>query len=220
LAIFFHKAPLGLAGAFFAGAAASSFWGMGPLYFSGAGYAVEKVSYIMFSIVCGAALLQWLIGKLSDHFDRRIFIAAAGSLASFTSALLIFAVEKGVAWSCAVGFLYGAASFSIYGLCVAHINDYVPEDEQMAAVEVALTMFGWGACLGPLLAGGIMEAAGIQSFPLALSAYTGAIGAYAVYRITRRVPAPEEERSVFYPMLRTSPAAVDIDPRLNDDTQN
>ena len=214
---FWRQAPLGLVSAVASGIVTSVFWGLGPLYFTRSGWDLKAVSFSMFSIIMGAATLQWIIGWLSDRYDRRRIIALVCISSAALAVTLGVVVEKDwIVSSMITGFFYGSGAFSLYGLAVAHINDYVENDKRLAAAEMALAAFGIGACIGPLIAGPLMELTGAVSFPLFCAVVLCATGMYSAYRITRRAPAPELERSTYYPMIRTSPGATSLDPRVTD----
>jgi len=73
--------PLGVAGAFVAGLTSSALWGMGPTFAKLVGLDTAQVSIFMTAALAGALVLQWPLGVLSDHVDRRkvILCAATGT---------------------------------------------------------------------------------------------------------------------------------------------
>ena len=67
----YRLSPLGTLGALVAGLVSGAFWGMGPLYAYRVGLSDLSVAGFMATTIIGGALLQWPIGHLSDHHDRR-----------------------------------------------------------------------------------------------------------------------------------------------------
>ncbi len=210
------NAPLGMVGAFAGGAVTGSLWGLGPLYFLKVGLTTTQVSLAMIAVIMGGASLQWILGKGSDLTDRRRFIAGVGYGGALLAVSLAFNAKASFTVQIVLGFFYGAAALSLYGLSVAHINDYVDRRDRLGSAKIAIALFGWGAFLAPLAIGLVMEMGGAAGLPLSFAVTLGLVGLYATYRMVRRSPVAPEDRSTFYPMARTSPVAMEIDPRLID----
>ena len=219
-----NNTPLGLVGALASGLTTGSFWGMVPFYFQRTGFDSGTVALIMGVVIFSASLMQWPIGRLSDMFDRRWFItgacASAGAMACFVG---LVGASKNPQMLLA-GFAYGGAAFSLYGLSVAHANDYILPEYRLAAAKTLITMFGLGAMAGPLCAGVFMSLAGPAGLMWFYTLIYGLTGIYSLYRISIRMAASEETKSFFVPMIRSTPATLEMDPRLelivSDDESN
>ena len=61
-----------------------------------------------------------------------------------------------------VGF-YGALTYPIYGLAVAHANDYADASEFVAVSGGLLLLYGAGTMFGPLAAGAAMTELGPEA---------------------------------------------------------
>ncbi|MGK7346394.1 MAG: MFS transporter [Candidatus Nitrospinota bacterium M3_3B_026] len=209
------NAPLGSVAAFAAGMTSGAFWGLGAVYVHLSGGGGTMIAVFMTSAPLGAALLQWPIGAMSDRGDRRRVMAASFLLAAVFAAALPFTVGKGaLALAAAGAFLYGAFSFSLYGLGVAHIHDYLRSEDRLGGTGAALFIFGAGAFAGPIAGGVSMDIAGPGGLMRFLSVLYLACGLYALYRLRIRPPAPEERAAAFIPLSRTSPVTMEIDPRI------
>ena len=142
----------------------SMLFGMGPVYGISLGLNNTEIGYFMTSIMVGTLLLQYPVGRLSDHFDRRVVILGAAftgalciSIASFFDAgqfvpLLIFTM------------IFGGLMFSLYSLFIAHANDFLPPSQMVAMSSGLLMVNGAGAVFGSLFAATIIEVFGSRSF--------------------------------------------------------
>ena len=85
------KHHLGVIAAMMTGLAHGTLWGIGTIYGLKSGLSIEQVSIFMFTFIIGGALNQYLIGYLSDTYDRRTIIVIVAFLAGIFSILaLIF----------------------------------------------------------------------------------------------------------------------------------
>ena len=113
----------------------------------------------------------------------------------------------------ALATLYGAAALPIYGIAVAHANDYAAHEERVAVSAGLLLTYGLGAILAPTVAGAAMDMFG----PTALFGYTAvmsaALGGFCLYRMGRRTAKPLGEQAPFAPVPATTPVAAQLDPR-------
>jgi hypothetical protein len=116
--------------------------------------------------------------------------------------------------------LYGALTYPIYGLAVAHANDYAEPGDFVAVSGGLLLLYGAGTVVGPLAASMAMTSVG----PAALFAVTGSshalIAAYALYRTYRRAPIPEAVREAYrtVPASRAlTPQTAALDPRAENE---
>lgn len=213
----FHAAPAGAVGAAFSGAITGAFWGLSAVYASARGLDASSVSAFISATIIGGALLQWPIGKLSDRHDRRRVM----TWVALSAAACALAIELVAAWGLsalvAASLLYGGFSFSLYGLSVAQAHDRVHSNQILQVTQGLLLINGLGAVTGPIVAGLAMHALGHRAFPVALAMLLVALALYTVRRASQHAAVPEDERSGFIPVTRTSAVAVAMDPRLEDD---
>ncbi len=78
-----------------------------------------------------------------------------------------------------------------------------------------LLIYGAGAAIGPTIAGLFMEAAGPGSLLLFLTCTLLLLVAVGLYRLRVGPVIPTEEQMAFASMVRTSPVALEMDPRLD-----
>jgi MFS family permease len=228
----YAMSPVGVVGGFFVGLANGAFGGLGAVFATQIGMSVTGVALFMSAALVGGALAQVPIGRLSDRVDRRKVIAAVcviAALAGVVLALLGDAREGGLLISAdralaglspvalvAVAALFGAAIYPQYSLCVAHTNDFVGREEFVEASSGLLLTWAIGASIGPVLAAFAMDGLGVGGLFLYTAAAHAGFAAFTVYRITRRAAVPPEERAPYVAggrPSRTTPVAVDLDPR-------
>jgi MFS family permease len=189
------------------------FWGMMPVYGSQAGLDTHSVVWLMSITIFGGAILQWPIGKISDLIDRRIVLG----LSALVAAVLAYASstygESATPLFYMIYFLYGGFAFSLYSLSVAHINDRLSQEQSLDASQNLLQIYGIGAVAGPALAGIIMKHLGFDSLPLFFTSVLLMASLFTLYRVSTQ-PAPAVEyHEKFITMQRTSPVAMEMDPR-------
>jgi MFS family permease len=122
------------------------------------GYSVPDVSHFMGFALLAALVPQWPVARLADLFDRRKVLLCLAALAGSLSVLL-FMLRDGVLIE-ALGYLYVAVAFSMYGVVTSYVNDCVPADERIAVSAGLLLIFSLGASGGPTLASAMMALAG------------------------------------------------------------
>jgi MFS family permease len=209
----YRDSPLGVFGTLTAGIVMGGFWGMMPVYGSQAGLDTHSVVWLMSITIFGGAILQWPIGKISDLIDRRIVLGLAALFAAALAYASSVYGENATPLFYAINFLYGGFAFSLYSLSVAHINDRLSQEQSLDASQNLLQIYGIGAVAGPVLAGITMKQLGLNSLPLFFTAVLLMAGLFTLYRIfTQPAPAVEYHEN-FIAMQRTSPVAMEMDPR-------
>ncbi|GGD45994.1 hypothetical protein GCM10011411_01990 [Aurantiacibacter arachoides] len=111
-----------------------------------------------------------------------------------------------------MGALYGGVAFALYPLCVAHTNDHLSADERVGASGGLVLVYSVGAAVGPMADSVAMLLLG----PAGLFAWIGACAAaglaFALWRLQRRPPVPEEEQQPHQHLPRTTPMVAQLDP--------
>lgn len=207
--------PLGTAGALFTGLGNGAFWGLGPLFGHDIGLRDVGIASFMSAVILGGALLQGWIGHQSDQRDRRRVLMVVCFAAAAAAGVVVLTAGWALPPLVGAAVLFGAFSFSVYSLAVAHTNDHIEPGEVLEATTGLLLLNGIGAALGPIIAGALTELAGPRSLFVYLGLVYGLLGVYAGYRMRVALPIPVEEQAEFVPMARTSPQAVELDPRAD-----
>lgn len=217
----YKASPLGVISAIGVGTAHGALWGVGSVYTIKSGLNISQTSFFMFSFIIGGAIFQYLIGYLSDKYDRRLILTIVAFAASGLSVLALFLGET-FSLLLIIAFIFGGLTIPLYSIAIAHTNDFLEKSEMVAASGGLLLVGGIGLTLGPIVAGLFMNILGANGFWIYLFIVHTAIGIYALYRISIRdsVPLEEQGNSVFV-TSRASPVVMDLYPdaeELNSDS--
>jgi MFS family permease len=212
LAELLRISPLGSVGALCAGMVNGAFWGMAPVFGQRLALAESQIALLMSATILGGATLQWPIGHLSDHIDRRTVLVITSFATAAAAAAAAFIVIEGMPGLAVSAFVYGGLMFSLYGISVAHANDHLEQGQVLGATRGLLLVYGVGALCGPLLGGIGMQFTGPVGLPAVSAAIAAGLAVFGVYRMTRRAPPPVAEQTEFVPLVRTSPIALEMHP--------
>lgn len=213
--------PLGSVGSFLLGAVFSAMFGMGAIYGDRLGLTIAEISIFLTVMYGGAMLTQVPLGWLSDRMDRRQLIIAVSLIASFACvwAALSGRVVLGTLYGFDIYVIYPAAAIlgglanPLYGLLIAHTNDFL-EHDQMASASGGIVFFtGVGAMGGPVIVGYLMETPGVglAGFWVFIAAMTTFIAAYGLYRMTQRATVARDETSPYQAVSpRLTPVAAEM----------
>lgn len=208
----FSISPLGFIGCLAYGLAMGAFWGLAPVFAGLVGLDVDGIAIFMSLCILGGGLMQWPMGWLSDHFDRRVVLAVS----SFAGGAMAIMVATGGMIKpdllLYMAMLFGAATFPIYAVTVSHANDYVNADERVVVSGTLLLTYGVGAIVGPLLAGPIMDLLGAEGLFFYIGGVFTLVGCYALWRMTRRAAPVAEDKTNFVPTPGSTPLAGALDP--------
>lgn len=190
----YRLSPLGVVGSFGIGMAQGTIFGMGVIYAENIGFTTQGVSIFMGSIFLGGLLFQWPIARLSDRFDRRLVLTCVTVCASALAMAGSFLSGAPDLARYAAIMLFGGMCLPQYSLTVAHANDNLTSSQMVAAAGTLYIFVGVGASIGPVAVAFLMQLAGPSAFYVALSVIHGGIGAFALYRMTKREAVPLEDQ--------------------------
>lgn len=185
--------PAAMSGAFCCGLTSAAVYGLGPIYVQGLGMSPATAAYFMAVVIFSGGLLQWPVGHLSDHFDRRKLIAALCFVSGLIAAAIIITARINVIAFLASASLFGAVCFAIYPIALAHMNDAVDRAKMLYAAAGMLTAFSVGAILGPILGSIAIDYFGFHSLFVYLASVLLLYAGYVIWRM-KRSPAPEKKK--------------------------
>jgi MFS family permease len=185
----FRVSPLGCAGVACVGLSQAAFFAMGPVFASKIGLGTAGISSLIAAVVLGGVLLQYPLGRLSDRFDRRTVLTVVTLLAAVSIFGAAVQPDLPVSVLFAMFFLFGGLSLPLYSISVAHINDFLSAEEVVGASSALLLTNALGCVLGPSAAAFAMES-GARGFVLYLICVHLGLGAFALWRMTRRAAPP------------------------------
>lgn len=206
-----RSAPLGITGAALSGFSTGAALGFGAVYATRAGFGVSGASQFIASLLVGAVIGQFPLGRWSDRTDRRYVMATAAALVTAGSVVGVVAtVGDSFPLALAAGLLIGAGAFSLYGLSFAHVADYVEPAAMPATGARLITFNGLGAAAGPFLASAAIGLVGPEGIFYVLGALTVPFVAHVFVRLARRRAVSDERRAHYAPLPASATmAAVD-----------
>ncbi len=190
-----RTSPLGLMGSFCAGMVNASFYSLAPIFALALGFGIGGTSTFMASVIFGGLLLQYPVGHLSDRMDRRVVLTMVVLATSVACVAIVMVSEWSPSWVYLAGAVYGAFSFTVYSLCVAHANDFASTDKLVQTASGLLTAYGFGAFLGPIIAASFMGRLGPEGLFVMSALVSGFLGGFAIFRMRRRRAPSKEHRA-------------------------
>lgn len=210
----FGLAPIGIVGAFTAGAAMSGLMAVLPVYAQQEGYSIQQISVLMGTAVLFGMAIQGPVGHLSDRFDRRALIVALSLLGLLIALPLI--TQEGdnfLMLLILVGLFVGLVG-TIYPMCVALTNDQLQSHQIVSASATLLLIFGTGTIAGPVGGSLAMQVAGGVGLFMFIAVAMAILAAFGLYRHLTAKRIPVEEQSEYVPMAAAAtPVILEIDPR-------
>ena len=206
-----RTAPAAIAASLVAGAMAGAVNQLYPVFAADLDPDRDAGAAALFNaaMIGGAIVLQWPAGLISDHFDRRLVIAAltgAGAglalALAFLGPVLPFMVTLGLAAA------WGAGGLSFYGVAVAHAADRAGPAGAGPLMPALLIGWGVGSVAGPLLASALMSIMGSGGLFIFAGAALGALSAGLVWRSLGRKGVDSADKTDFAPLSETASAAA------------
>ena len=208
----------------------SALFTLGAVYASYMNSTIFDDSLFLFLIAVAGAIFQWPIGYYSDKTDRRIIIIICTFISAFFCILLITAsgsslqnmylaisIDASKIMFFAYIVLYAGMAVPLFTLNLAYVNDYIPKEKFVSAGGGMQIIFGIGAMTGPMICSLLMQKFGSNGFFIHLLFFHLMIGAFGLYRITKRNYKDNPE-STFTPLPRNiTPLGIELDPTTGAD---
>jgi len=178
-------APLAMLAAFCCGLGEQVAFSFLPVYAVGAGVSAETGALWLSTFVIGNVVLQWPIGWMADHFDRRAVLA--GSALASTLLVVLLSAMSAQSWAIiAVIGLWGGLSFSIYPVGLALLGQRIAGGDIARANTAFSMLYILGGLVGRPLAGGAMDTFGDPGLGGTLAVFYSIAGAAALLAFHRR----------------------------------
>lgn len=211
---------VGIFGAMASGLITGAFWSLGPVFAQGAGLDTRQITLLLSATIFGGAVFQLPLGRVSDHYDRRLVVFGSAVVGALISILMATSATQGHGIMILLSFLWGGCAMTLYAISLAHANDRAPPEDFVMVSSVLLLTYGLSSAIGAASASISMAAAG----PQGLFYFTGACFlAFALAVAVRRrdhVLPVHDETEPFQVIAATSPAVFELDPRTgNTDMQ-
>ncbi len=207
--------PVALFTALGAGLINGGFFALGPVFAVGIGFSTNAVATFMGSAILGGLFLQYLIGRLSDRYDRRRVIMGVALLVSLFSVVIAVLEAPVLPMVIALAVFWGGLNFTIYALALALAHDFMGAEERVPASATLLLVHGTGMITGPLLLSPLMGWVGPQGLYMGFAVIAVTIAVYAWYRerVSEATSIENQEAYVAPPqVLAATPMTSVLDP--------
>lgn len=204
-----RAAPVACAGSLLSGLAMGAFWGLMAVYVRRIGLAAGEVAGLVSLVILAGALAQWPLGLVSDRLDRRLALSLIAALAVSGALLLAAAGSAGPVLMLAA-VLFGAGAFAVYPAVVAHMMDHLQQEDILPGNAALLMLHAVGAAIGPALAGWLMGWWAVQALPLFFAVIFAMTAGHAWQQWRQGKDRIVEVAAHYVPMLRTSPAVLEM----------
>ncbi len=150
------------------------------LYAMDLGWREQQATQLMSCMMFGAIVLQLPIGWLGDKMDRRKLVILLAVAAALGALVWPLALKSPVA-TYALLFVWGGVFVGIYTIMLSIVGSRFSGSELIGIYAAMGLLWGGGALLGPVLAGGAMQLT-LHGLPFFVAAACGVFGVMAVLR--------------------------------------
>lgn len=207
---------VGLMGAMASGLITGAFWALAPVFAQGAELAMSQITLFLSVTILGGAVFQLPIGRISDHYDRRLVMFISALLGAVLSLLIVALAGRSHELLILLAFLWGGCAMTLYAISLAHANDRAEPKDFVMVSSAVLLVYGLSSVVGASSASLLMARVGHQG----LFVFAGVcflIFALAVSLRRREHVLPlHDETEPFQVVAVTSPALFEMDPRTGD----
>ncbi len=217
----FLNSPVAFLSVLLVGVVNGAFGTLAAVWGARIGLATPLIALMMGITVVSGALTQLPAGRISDKTDRRYVIVGLALSSALAGLAIVVLKPANPSLVLTLVAIYGGTTYPIYGLAVAHANDYADASEFVAVSGGLLLLYGAGTMFGPLAASAAMSGFGPEAIFAVTATSHAAIAAFAFYRTFKRPPIPGNVREAFMtvPSSRAiTPETAALDPRAEDAT--
>jgi MFS family permease len=178
-------APLAMFAGFSCGLGEQVAFSFLPVYAVGAGVPAELGALWLSTFVMGNVVLQWPIGWMADHVDRRAVLAGCTAVSAALMVLLPFvpAQSHGVV---VVILLWGGISFAIYPVGLALMGQHLRGGDIARGNTAFSMLYIVGGLVGRPLTGAAMDVFGEPGLGWTLAGFYAAAALAALLAMRRR----------------------------------
>ncbi len=203
-----RNSPVAVFAVFWVGVSNAAFGTLAAVYAQQVGLVLAAVAFFTAIPILAGAVMQIPVGLLSDRMDRRKVLVGVAALALVADAAFLILAPEGRAANLVLAALLGGSIYALYPVIVAHANDHAAPGTAIQISGGLLLTFGIGSIIGPTLAGWAMETVGSRALFLTTAVSHGMVIVYTLWRISRRKPVAEVEKTSFQPINAGRPSSL------------
>ncbi len=206
--------PAGASSVFMCGLLLGSILSMLAVYAQNQGITGVDVSLLVGAAILGGFVLQFPIGYLADHYNRRTVILCVTLISMVATALIPFSV--GLDWFVITLVLVGLSSgimATLYPLGISESFDRLQQSQMSGAMGSMMIMYAAGGITGPSIAGFIMKHFGDNAFFTMLAVIHGLFAVFIFYRTRVREAIPVDQQETYVAQGASGIMSAELDPR-------
>lgn len=208
--------PLGILGTLVSGLILGTIYGINPIFGKYLNMDTYQLSLFMGITIFGGLVLQWPIGQISDHIDRRKVLMVISIMIAFLSLLVALLDNYSFLTLLIIIGLFGGFAFTIFPLSVSHASDKLEPKDYVAAIGCLTLIYGIGAVIGPIISSYCMSYLGNNGVFYFYIIVSLLLGLCSFIRILKVNPIPEKEKVQFISLPRPSSLTGELDPRTEE----
>jgi MFS family permease len=216
----YYFSPVAFVSAVLIGTINGAFGTLAPVFGWKSGMPALMIAMMMGLSIMAGAIMQIPIGRLSDRTDRRYVLAGGAIGACLAGAMIVSLRPTDPTQILILTAIYGALTYPLYSLAVAHANDFAASSDFVAISGGLLMLYGVGTMIGPTAASVAMERFGPAGLFTVTATAHFVMAGHAIYRTMRRKPIPEDQRESFsaVPAQKAlTPETAVLDPRAEEE---
>jgi len=200
----------GVIGCFTAGLILGAVYGLLPLFIAQKTGYPSEVAFFMAITILGGMALQYPVGKLSDHLERRTVLIVIALLAAITSVFTLIGFH--IVWLAVITlFLFGGVTFTLYPISTSQACDNLEPQNIVSGTQSLLLAYSIGATLGPFVAPAFIHYLGINGLFVYFIVTSLLLFIFFLWRRIH-VPTKGQEEN-FISLPNTTPITSKLDPR-------
>lgn len=203
----FDMSPTGVMACFVSGITIAAVYALFPIYFQRMGLNIHQVGQLMACVILGAMVLQYPIGRWSDHQDRQVVLISLSIFCAVLTLGILFLPATHLLLM-VLFFLIGGGIFAVYPVAVSHATDRATIEQLIPSIQGLLLINSIGSVFSPFAISALMSVMGNKGLFWVFFVINIALAIFLMNRRQIR-PAPEPV-APFVTATQMSPIGAEI----------
>lgn len=177
-----------------------------------------QTSHLMFATFLGGLVMQYPIGLLSDHFDRRKVIMGVSVVLVGMLSMVMFVGYENLSFTnlLIIYFISGGVGFIFYPMALSMVCDNLRSVNVVSVTQKLSIVEGLGSIAGPIIAPLFMYYFGTVGISIYFVTITTILIVFLIYRVSQKERFSSNN---FFVALPTTPMVAELDPRSEEDEE-